>query len=396
MALTGRNLVGIAQTGSGKTLSFMLPALLHVLGQPPLQKGSGPSVLVLAPTRELACQIQEVAQKFGKVLDLRNACLYGGASKGPQIGELNRTPHIVVATPGRLLDMLQMGKTTLKNVTYLVLDEADRMLDMGFEKDLRKILGQIRPDRQMLMWSATWPKQVQRLARDFLSDDHIKVQIGSQKLQANKAIKQIVKMVSDYDKEKVLCELLMEIWKQIPGEENTKKMDRTIIFSNKKYVCENLLKVLWDQEWSPVTIHGDKTQQERDRALADFKSGRSPILIATDVAARGLDVKEVMYVINYDFPSSVEEYVHRIGRTARGDSNMGTAYSFFTNGKADRGNASGLVDLMKDAGQEVPPELQEMAYYSGKGGNNNGRSRYGGGGRGRGGSGGRGRGSRYY
>jgi ATP-dependent RNA helicase DDX5/DBP2 len=149
MALTGRNVVGIAQTGSGKTLSFILPAILHILGQPPLQRGDGPIALVLAPTRELACQIQEVAQEYGRVMDIRNSCLYGGASKGPQIGELQRTPQIVIATPGRLLDILKMGKTTLRRVTYLVLDEADRMLDMGFEQDLRKILAQIRPDRQL-------------------------------------------------------------------------------------------------------------------------------------------------------------------------------------------------------------------------------------------------------
>jgi ATP-dependent RNA helicase DDX5/DBP2 len=167
MALTGRNVVGIAQTGSGKTLSFILPAIKHILGQPPLQRGDGPIALVLAPTRELAVQIQKVADDYGRLCDIRNSCLYGGASKGPQIGELNRTPHIVVATPGRLLDLLQMGKTTLRRVTYLVLDEADRMLDMGFEQDLRKILKQVRPDRQLLLWSATWPKNVQKLARIF-------------------------------------------------------------------------------------------------------------------------------------------------------------------------------------------------------------------------------------
>lgn len=284
MALTGRNVVGIAQTGSGKTLSFILPAILHILGQPPLQRGDGPVALVLAPTRELACQIQEVAQEYGRVVDIRNSCLYGGASKGPQIGELQRSPQIVIATPGRLLDLLQMGKTTLRSVTYLVLDEADRMLDMGFEQDLRKILAQIRPDRQLLMWSATWPKNVQKLARDFLSEDHIKVQIGSTKLTANKRIKQHVEVVQEYEKEAKLSQLLVDIWGKIPGDEASKKMERTIIFTNKKYVCENLLNALWDQNWSAVTIHGDKTQQERDKALADFKAGYSPILIATDVA----------------------------------------------------------------------------------------------------------------
>lgn len=193
--------------------------------------------------------------------------MYGGASKGPQIGELNRTPQIIVATPGRLLDLLQMGKTTLKRVTYLVLDEADRMLDMGFEQDLRKIMAQIRPDRQMLLWSATWPKSVQRLARDFLTNDHITVQVGSTKLQANKRIKQTVMVVSEHEKQDRLSQLLVDIWNKLPGEESTKKMERTIIFTNKKYVCENILNTLWDQNWNCVTIHGDKTQQGNCRLI---------------------------------------------------------------------------------------------------------------------------------
>jgi superfamily II DNA/RNA helicase len=270
----------------GKTLSFILPAIMHILGQPPLGKGDGPIALVLAPTRELAVQIQQVANEYGRLVDVRNSCLYGGASKGPQIGELQRTPHIVVATPGRLLDLLQMGKTTLRRVTYLVLDEADRMLDMGFEQDLRKIIGQVRPDRQLLLWSATWPKSVQKLARDFLTDDHIKVQVGSTKLAANKKITQNVFVIEEREKEANLSKLLVDIWGKISTPEATRQMEKTIIFTNKKYLCENLLNSLWDQNWSAVTIHGDKTQQERDKALADFKAGFSPILIATDVAVR--------------------------------------------------------------------------------------------------------------
>ncbi|KAJ3260241.1 hypothetical protein HK103_000876 [Boothiomyces macroporosus] len=389
MALTGRNMCGIAQTGSGKTLSFILPAIIHILGQPQLQRGDGPIALVLAPTRELAVQIQSVAAEYGAPVDVRNSCLYGGASKGPQIGELNRTPHIVIATPGRLLDLLQLGKTTLKRVTYLVLDEADRMLDMGFEQDLRKIMAQIRPDRQLLLWSATWPKSVQRLARDFLSDDHIKVQIGSQKLQANKNINQHVRVISESEKEDALCKLLVDIWNKIPGPDDSKKMERTIIFTNKKYQCENINNRLWNENWSSVTIHGDKTQQERDRALADFKSGYSPILIATDVAARGLDVKELLHVVNFDFPNNIEDFVHRIGRTARGKSSEGNSYTFFTTMKQDRANAQALVDLMQDAGQEVPQELQDLAYQANAGRNaGRGGSRWGG----RGGRGGNGRG----
>ncbi|KAJ3221652.1 hypothetical protein HK099_003276 [Clydaea vesicula] len=360
MALSGRNVIGIAQTGSGKTLSFILPALIHIMGQPEVVKGMGPSVLVMAPTRELACQIQQVAAEYGKVLGIRNSCLYGGAPKGKQIFELNRSPQIVIATPGRLLDLTQMGKTSLKNVTYLVLDEADRMLDMGFEKDLRKILAQIRPDRQMLMWSATWPKVVQKLARDFLGADNIKVQIGSINLKANNKIKQSVQVMDDSDKSEALGKLLVQIWDGIPGDEATKQMERTIIFVNKKYVCENIANGLWENSWNCATIHGDKTQQERDYALAEFKSGSCPILVATDVAARGLDVADLRHVINYDFPNGVEDFVHRIGRTCRGGDDNGNAYTFMTRNKQDRANAADLVNLMKDAGQEVPAELQSL------------------------------------
>lgn len=180
LALSGRNVVGIAQTGSGKTLAFALPAFLHVLNQKKVARGDGPIGLILAPTRELACQIADVVKEYGAPLGIRYSCLYGGASKGPQINELSRSPQIIIATPGRLLDILKMGKTTLMNVTYLVLDEADRMLDMGFEEPLREILSQIRDDRQLLFWSATWPKSVQRLARDIQGADTIQLRIGYQ------------------------------------------------------------------------------------------------------------------------------------------------------------------------------------------------------------------------
>ena len=168
IALSGQNLVSIAQTGSGKTMGYMLPAIIHCMGQAHLQRGDGPIVLVMAPTRELAQQIQEQAYKFASPCQLRTACLFGGAPKGAQIRDLERGSEICEATPGRLIDILEMGKVNFKRCTYVVLDEADRMLDMGFEPQIRKILGQIRPDRQMCMWSATWPKEVKRLADDFL------------------------------------------------------------------------------------------------------------------------------------------------------------------------------------------------------------------------------------
>ncbi|CAN4085985.1 unnamed protein product [Withania somnifera] len=199
MALKGRDLIGIAETGSGKTLAYLLPALVHVSAQPRLAQGDGPIVLVLAPTRELAVQIQEEAVKFGSRANIRSTCIYGGAPKGPQIRDLKRGVEIVIATPGRLIDMLEAQHTNLKRVTYLVLDEADRMLDMGFEPQIRKIISQIRPDRQTLYWSATWPKEVESLARQFLRNPY-KVIIGSPDLKANQSIRQVIEVVTDLEK----------------------------------------------------------------------------------------------------------------------------------------------------------------------------------------------------
>ena len=187
MALKGRDLVGLAETGSGKTLTFLLPAIVHINAQPRLQYGDGPVALVLAPTRELAVQIQAECVKFGASSRIRSTCVYGGASRGPQCRDLRRGVEIVVATPGRLIDLLEQGVTNLRRVTYLVLDEADRMLDMGFEPQIRQIIEQIRPDRQTLLWSATWPKEIQGLASEFLKDAY-KVVIGSQELKANHRI----------------------------------------------------------------------------------------------------------------------------------------------------------------------------------------------------------------
>ncbi len=382
MALSGRNMVGIAQTGSGKTLSYILPALVHIAAQPPLQAGEGPIALVLAPTRELACQIEEVARTFGSIMRVRNACLYGGASKGPQIRQLRYGAEIVVATPGRLIDLINMGCTNLNRVSFLVLDEADRMLDMGFEPQLRDIIPKIRPDRQVTLWSATWPKEVQRLSRDLLGRDFIQVTIGSTELTANKKIQQIVEVCDESSKEQKLSDFLLSLWNESTEPEAQRQMMRIIIFANKKRVCEDLAWKLKQDQWPCASFHGDKTQQERDRALADFKQGYCPILVCTDVAARGLDVKDVRVVINFDFPVQFEDYVHRIGRTARGNATEGRAYTFFT--RDNRGCARDLIALLKDSEQEVPAPLQEMAPFPRQQG-----PRYGGGGRvGRGGRGG--------
>lgn len=278
MALSGRDVVAISETGSGKTIAFALPAMVHINAQPLLTPGDGPIVLVLAPTRELAVQIQAECTKFGRSSRIRNTAVYGGVPKGQQIRDLQRGAEIVVATPGRLIDMLESGKTNLKRVTYLVMDEADRMLDMGFEPQIRKIVSQIRPDRQTLLFSATWPKEVQRLAMDFLHD-YIQVNIGSMELTANHNVKQVVEVCTDFEKRAKLVKHLDQI-----SQENGK----VLIFVGTKRVADDLTKFLRQDGWPALAIHGDKAQQERDWVLAEFKSGRSPIMLATDVASRGL------------------------------------------------------------------------------------------------------------
>ncbi|KAH8117723.1 DEAD-domain-containing protein [Phellopilus nigrolimitatus] len=371
MALSGRDVVAIAQTGSGKTISFALPAMLHINAQPLLAPGDGPIALVLAPTRELAVQIQQECTKFGSNSRIRNTAIYGGAPKGPQIRDLQRGVEIVIATPGRLIDMLETQKTNLRRVTYLVMDEADRMLDMGFEPQIRKIVSQIRPDRQTLMFSATWPKDVQKLANDFLND-MIQVNIGSMELTANHNIAQIVEVCTDFEKRAKLVKHLDHI-----STQNAK----VLIFVGTKRVADDITKYLRQDGWPALAIHGDKEQKERDWVLGEFKGGRSPILIATDVASRGLDVKDVGYVINYDFPNNCEDYIHRIGRTGRAGQ-TGTSYTFFTPDNAK--SARDLVKILVEAKADVPSQLQEMVSMGGGGGGRGG----GGGGRGRGGGGG--------
>ncbi|KNE67687.1 hypothetical protein AMAG_12421 [Allomyces macrogynus ATCC 38327] len=374
MALSGRNVVGIAETGSGKTLSYLLPALLHIGAQPKLRPGDGPVCLVLAPTRELAVQIQQECAKFGNSSRIRNTCLYGGAPKGPQIRDLQRGVEICIATPGRLIDLLEAGKTNLKRVTYLVMDEADRMLDMGFEPQIRKIVEQIRPDRQTLMWSATWPKEVQRLASDYLQD-YIEVRVGSLDISANARVTQVIDVCTDYDKRTKLFDLL---------HGSVDKESKTLVFTGTKRMADEVTRDLRYQGFAAEAIHGDKAQYERDQVIGSFKSGRTTIMVATDVAARGLDVKDVKFVINYDMPSNIEDYVHRIGRTGRAGT-YGTSYSFFTsaNGKMARD----LITILTKANQVIPPQLLEM-----RGGGGGGRG-YGGG---RGFGGGRGGGGRGY
>ncbi|KAL3425464.1 ATP-dependent RNA helicase dbp2 [Phlyctema vagabunda] len=364
MALSGRDVVGIAETGSGKTLTYCLPAIVHINAQPLLAPGDGPIVLVLAPTRELAVQIQQEITKFGKSSRIRNTCVYGGVPKGGQIRDLSKGVEVVIATPGRLIDMLETGKTNLRRVTYLVLDEADRMLDMGFEPQIRKILGQIRPDRQTCMWSATWPKEVRALAADFQTD-FIQVNIGSLELSANHRITQIVEVVSEFEKRDKMTKHLEKIMED--------KDNKILIFTGTKRVADDITRFLRQDGWPALSIHGDKQQNERDWVLNEFKTGKSPIMVATDVASRGIDVRNITHVFNYDYPNNSEDYIHRIGRTGRAGA-MGTAITLFTTDNQKQ--ARDLVNVLTEAKQQIDPRLIEMTRFGGGGGG----GRYGGGG----------------
>eukprot|EP01071_Lankesteria_metandrocarpae_P013355 Lankesteria_metandrocarpae@DN7093_c0_g1_i1.p1 len=351
VALSGRDMIGIADTGSGKTLAFLLPAVVHIIAQPHLQKGDGPIVLVIAPTRELADQIRTECNRFGSASRIKNAVAYGGVSTRHQILDLQQGAEICIACPGRLIDLLERGSTNLKRVTYLVLDEADRMLDMGFEPQIRRIVSQIRPDRQTLMWSATWPKEVQGLARDLCREDPVNINVGSFELKACHTITQYVYVMKEFDKRNRLRALL------------SKLMDgsKILIFAETKKGVDMLTRDLRADGFSALSIHGDKKQEERTWVLSEFKSGRHCIMVATDVASRGLDVKDIRHVINYDFPNQIEDYVHRIGRTGRAGA-LGTSYTFLT---AEKGRlAKDLVKVLREAKQEVPRELEELSMLS--------------------------------
>merc|ERR1712227_1186060 len=346
---SGRDIIGIAETGSGKTLAFSLPALSHMLYRydhpvPGIPKN--PMMLVLSPTRELATRTQVVMEAAGKQCYIRSVCCYGGVPKWEQRKALRWGVEVVVATPGRLKDLVAMGSVSLSGVSYLVLDEADRMLDQGFEQDIRHLIGLTHKDRQTCLFSATWPEAIRNLAQEFLTNP-VKVTVGSDDLSANKRIKQVVEVIDEMDKDQKVIQVLEKY-------SNTETKNRMIIFVLKKLEAADLEDMLWHKGCKVRSIHGDKTQWEREKALGEFKAGRINVLVATDVAARGLDIPDVEYVINYSFPKNIEDYVHRIGRTGRAGKD-GCAHSFFTRG--DKMLAGCLVHVLKEAGQDVPKEM---------------------------------------
>ena len=293
IALEGRDMVGIAQTGSGKTLSYIMPAVVRT--QSINQKS--PFALVLGPTRELVQQIQSVAEMFPS---LKSVVLYGGSSKGFQITDLRRGPKMLIATPGRLIDLIDTNHVSVDQVGYLVLDEADRMLDMGFEPQIRNIIERIPKQRQTLMWSATWPDDVRELAQDFLHD-YIQVNVGSTELCANHNIKQYVAVMQDEDKSAALLELLKDSGKD----------QKVLIFASTKRRVDAIVSGLRRRGFRAEGTHGDKSQNQRESILRAFRGDRLDVLVATDVAARGLDVDDIKTVVNYDFPNTAEDYVHK-------------------------------------------------------------------------------------
>jgi ATP-dependent RNA helicase DDX5/DBP2 len=311
----------------------------------------GPIALVLAPTRELAVQIMDESKAYLHKTGLRAAVLYGGAPKMQQAMSLRQGPHIVIATPGRLIDMIASGTTNLRRCTYLVLDEADRMLDMGFEPQIRSIISQARPDRQTLMWSATWPKEVRALASEFFQNP-ITIHVGSTDLAANPNVKQHIHVVQERDKDEHILALLKDI--------STSAAHRVIVFSATQGGTERLCYGLQSAGVRSVgSIHGGKQQGARTAILNGFRSGRINILVATDVAARGLDISDVTHVINYDFPKQIEDYIHRIGRTGRAGK-TGIAHSYVTSDPVTLKLLPELISIMKQANQEIPEGLSTL------------------------------------
>lgn len=300
--MSGRDLIGIAKTGSGKTIAFILPMFRHILDQPPLEDGDGPIAIIMTPTRELCMQIGKDIKKFSKSLNLRAVCVYGGTGISEQIAELKRGAEILVCTPGRMIDMLAANSgrvTNLRRVTYIVCDEADRMFDMGFEPQVVRIIENVRPDRQTVMFSATFPRQMEALARRFLKKP-IEIQVGGRSVVC-KDVEQHVAILDDEAKFFKLLELLGHY----------QEHGSIIVFVDKQENADTLLKELMKASYPCMSLHGGIDQYDRDSTISDFKSGRCKLLIATSVAARGLDVKHLILVVNYDSPNHYEDYVHR-------------------------------------------------------------------------------------
>ncbi|XP_043402854.1 probable ATP-dependent RNA helicase DDX4 isoform X13 [Chelonia mydas] len=354
--LAGRDLMACAQTGSGKTAAFLLPILAHMMKDgvtaSHFREQQEPECIIVAPTRELINQIFLEARKFSYGTCIRPVVIYGGTQTGHSIRQIKQGCNILCATPGRLMDIIGKEKIGLRKVRYLVLDEADRMLDMGFGPEMKKLIscpGMPSKDRrQTLMFSATFPEEIQRLAGEFLKPEYLFVAVG-QVGGACSDVQQTILQVSQYSKREKLVEILQSI-----------RDERTMVFVETKKKADFIATFLCQEKIPTTSIHGDREQREREEALGDFRSGKCPVLVATSVAARGLDIENVQHVINFDLPSTIDEYVHRIGRTGR-CGNIGKAISFFDS-VSDSHIAQPLLKVLSDAQQEVPSWLEEIAF----------------------------------
>lgn len=369
----GRDLMACAQTGSGKTAAFLFPILSQILKNTrmPERRGSSysqsvsPIALIMAPTRELAVQIYEEACKFTYRSWVHPCVVYGGADINGQIREIRRGCDLLVATPGRLVDLINRGRIGLHSVRYLVLDEADRMLDMGFEPQIREIVQSFdmprTGSRQTLMFSATFPREIQRLAADFLSD-YVFLSVGRVGSTSENIVQTVMCLESEYQKKECLMDLL-----------RSNSAGLTLIFVETKRAADSLDDYLYERGIKSTSIHGDRSQAQREDALKAFRSGAYPIMVATAVAARGLDIPNVTLVVNYDLPADIDDYVHRIGRTGRAG-NVGKAVSFFTD--KNMNIARDLLEILKEANQEIPSFLAQGGSAGYGGGDRPGRTGY--------------------
>lgn len=349
--MSGRDVIGVAKTGSGKTMAFALPMLRHIKDQDPVSGDDGPVALIMTPTRELCTQIHSDLRPFAKSLGLRTVAAFGGNPIKDQIAELKRGCDIIVATPGRMIDLLAANSgrvTNLRRATYLVLDEADRMFDMGFEPQVMKIFANVRPDRQTILFSATMPRIIDALTKKVLRNP-VEITVGGKSVVAPE-ITQVVEIVAEKEKFVRLLELLGEMY---ANDDDV----RSLIFVERQEKADDLLRELLRRGYGCMSIHGGKDQEDRNSTISDFKKGVCPIMIATSVAARGLDVKQLKLVINYDAPNHLEDYVHRAGRTGRAG-NTGTAVTFVT--EEQENCAPGIAKALEQSGQPVPERLLEM------------------------------------
>lgn len=335
--MAGRDLVGCAQTGTGKTAAFALPTLhrLSSSGSRPREQGRKVRCLVLAPTRELAAQIGESFRAYGRFTGLRHAVIFGGVGQHPQVKAIRAGVDILVATPGRLLDLMNQGYVSLDRIEVLILDEADQMLDMGFIHDLRRIVARVPRQRQTLLFSATMPPEIRRLADEWLRDPAA-ISVTPQSTPVE-AIAQAVYFVEKREKAELLARYLKE-----------QQAKRTLVFTRTKHGADKLVKCLMQAGIRAQAIHGNKSQNARQNALAQFKSQHPPVLVATDIASRGLDIDGVSHVVNFDLPLSPEAYVHRIGRTGRAGAE-GIAVTF-----CDREERGMLREIERITRQKLP------------------------------------------